>query len=112
MRKRVGLARAIAMDPEVILYDEPTAGLDPVTGDTINRLILRCREELGATSVVVTHDLASACRVGDRLLMLHDGAIIADGTPDEVRSSADPRVQRFLQGDAGLAAPANQGTSS
>ena len=114
MRKRVGLARAIAMDPEVILYDEPTAGLDPLTGDTINRLILRCRRELNATSLVVTHDIASACRVGDRLLMLYEGAIIADGTPDAIRASADPRVRQFIQGRAepGAADPVAEGGST
>ena len=101
MKKRVGLARAIAMDPECILYDEPTSGLDPVTGDTINRLILRCQKELRATSIVVTHDMASAYRVGDRLVMLYEGGIIADGTPDEIRAHPDLRVQRFIRGDAG-----------
>jgi phospholipid/cholesterol/gamma-HCH transport system ATP-binding protein len=100
MKKRVGLARAIAIDPEVILYDEPTSGLDPLTGDTINELILRCREELKATSIVVTHDMASAYRVGDRLLMLHEGAIIADGSPEEIRANRDLRVQRFIHGNA------------
>jgi len=100
MKKRVGLARAIAMDPECILYDEPTAGLDPVTADTINRLILRCQQELHATSIVVTHDMASAYRVGDRLVMLFEGGIIADGAPDEIRRHQDIRVQRFIRGDA------------
>lgn len=102
MRKRVGLARAIAMDPEVILYDEPTSGLDPVTGDTINHLILRCQKELGATSIVVTHDISSAYTVGDRLVMLYGGGIIADGTPDDIRNHKDERVQRFIQGRAEL----------
>ncbi len=102
MKKRVGLARAIAMDPEVILYDEPTSGLDPVTGDTINQLILRCQKELGATSIVVTHDIASAYTVGDRLVMLYGGGIIADGTPDDIRTHQDKRVQRFIQGRAEL----------
>jgi len=103
MRKRVGLARAIAMDPEVILYDEPTTGLDPVTADTINRLILRCQQEIHATSIVVTHDMASAYRVGDRLVMLLDGRILADGSPDQIRRHRDVRVQRFIHGDASLA---------
>jgi len=102
MRKRVGLARAIAIDPEVILYDEPTTGLDPVTADTINRLILRCQRELGATGIVVTHDMASAFRVGDRFVMLQAGRVIADGTPDEFRQHPDVRVQRFIHGDASL----------
>jgi len=110
MRKRVGLARAIAMDPEVILYDEPTMGLDPVTADTINELILRCRRELKTTSIVVTHDMQSAYKVGDRLIMLYDGGVIADGTPDQIRRHGDIRVQRFIHGDAGLtAAPTVQG---
>ncbi|MGB2938190.1 MAG: ABC transporter ATP-binding protein [Phycisphaerae bacterium] len=104
MKKRVGLARAIAMDPEVILYDEPTMGLDPVTADTINALILMCQRELQTTSIVVTHDMASAYRVGDRLVMLHEGEIIADGTPEEIRRHPDIRVQRFIHGDASLAA--------
>ena len=103
MRKRVGLARAIAIDPAVILYDEPTAGLDPVTADTINELILRCKRELHATSIVVTHEMASAFKVGDRLIMLHEGAVIADGTPDQIRRHPDIRVQRFIHGDASLA---------
>jgi len=102
MRKRVGLARAIAIDPEVVLYDEPTTGLDPVTADTINELILRCKRELKTTGVVVTHDMASAFKVGDRLIMLHEGGVIADGTPYEILRSTDVRVQRFIHGDANL----------
>jgi phospholipid/cholesterol/gamma-HCH transport system ATP-binding protein len=104
MRKRVGLARAIAIDPEVILYDEPTTGLDPVTADTINELILRCQRELKTTSIVVTHDIQSAYKVGDRLIMLYEGGIIADGTPDQIRRHGDLRVQRFIHGDASLTA--------
>jgi phospholipid/cholesterol/gamma-HCH transport system ATP-binding protein len=102
MRKRVGLARAIALDPEFILYDEPTMGLDPVTADTINELILRCQKELKTTSIVVTHDMASAYKIGDRLIMLYEGNAIADGTPDDIRNHSDIRVQRFIHGDAGL----------
>jgi phospholipid/cholesterol/gamma-HCH transport system ATP-binding protein len=102
MRKRVGLARALAMDPEVILYDEPTTGLDPVTADTINELILRCQRELKTTGLVVTHDMASAFKVGDRLIMLYEGEAIADGAPDDIRNHPDIRVQRFIHGDAGL----------
>jgi phospholipid/cholesterol/gamma-HCH transport system ATP-binding protein len=104
MRKRVGLARAIAMEPEVILYDEPTTGLDPVTADTINDLILRCQKELKTTGIVVTHDMASAYKVADRMILLHEGAIIADGTPDQIRRHPDIRVQRFIHGDASLTA--------
>jgi phospholipid/cholesterol/gamma-HCH transport system ATP-binding protein len=98
MRKRVGLARAIAMDPEYILYDEPTTGLDPITGDAINDLILSMQRRLGVTSVVVTHDMASAFKVGDMLAMLHGGRVIFRGTPDEMRATADPRVRQFIEG--------------
>jgi phospholipid/cholesterol/gamma-HCH transport system ATP-binding protein len=99
-KKRVALARAIALDPEVILYDEPTTGLDPVRADVINELIRRLQAELGVTSIVVTHDMASAYKVGDRIVMLHEGQLIADGTPDQIRMSPDPRVQRFITGHA------------
>jgi len=99
-RKRVGLARAIALDPEVILYDEPTTGLDPIRADVINELILKLKRELGVTSVVVTHDMASAYKVADRIVMLCDGQFIADGTPDEIRHSTDDRVRRFVEGRA------------
>jgi len=104
MKKRVGLARALAIDPEIILYDEPTTGLDPVTADTINELILRCQRELRTTGIVVTHDMASAFKVGDRLVMLYGGSVIADGSPDDFRRHPDIRVQRFILGDASLAA--------
>ncbi len=109
MKKRVGLARAIAIDPEVILYDEPTTGLDPVTADTINSLIVRCQQEMETTSIVVTHDMASAYKVGDRLVMLGKGRVIADGSPEEIRNHPDVRVQRFIHGDATLSAPPNEG---
>ncbi len=99
-KKRVALARAISLDPEVILYDEPTTGLDPVRSDVINELIRRLQGELGVTSVVVTHDMSSAYKVGDRILMLHQGQFISDGSPEEVRASSDPRVQRFITGRA------------
>jgi len=102
MRKRVGLARAIAMEPEVILYDEPTTGLDPVTADTINDLILRCQKELKTTSIVVTHDMASAFKVGDRMILIYEGQVIADAAPDQIRRHPDIRVQRFIHGDASL----------
>jgi phospholipid/cholesterol/gamma-HCH transport system ATP-binding protein len=105
MRKRVALARAIAMDPHVILYDEPTTGLDPVTADTINELIVKTQRELGATSIIVTHDMASANKVADRIVMLHEGRIIADDTPEGIRASRDGRVQSFIHGDASLEAP-------
>lgn len=102
MKKRVALARAIAMDPHVILYDEPTTGLDPVSADTINDLILRIQKKFQATSIVVTHDMASANKVADRMVMLYEGRIIIDDTPEGVRKSDDPRVQSFIRGDASL----------
>jgi len=99
-RKRVALARAIALSPEVVLYDEPTTGLDPVRSDVINELILKLRRELDVTSVVVTHDITSAYKVGDRIVMLHHGKVIADGSPEFYRTSSDPRVRRFVDGKA------------
>jgi phospholipid/cholesterol/gamma-HCH transport system ATP-binding protein len=100
-RKRVALARAIALGPRVILYDEPTTGLDPIRSDVINELILKLQRELKVTSIVVTHDMQSAFKVGDRMVMLHDGKVIFDGTPDEVRTSDNPVVHRFVVGEAG-----------
>jgi phospholipid/cholesterol/gamma-HCH transport system ATP-binding protein len=97
-QRRVALARAIALSPEAILYDEPTTGLDPIRAETINDLINRLSEELEITSVVVTHDLHSAYKIGDRLVMMSEGQLIADGTPEEIRRSKDERVQGFLQG--------------
>ncbi len=97
-KKRVALARAIALDPEVVLYDEPTTGLDPPRADEINELILKLKSELGVTGVVVTHDMASAFKVADRIVMLHRGDFIFDGTPDSVRACSDPRVSRFVEG--------------
>ena len=99
-RKRVALARAIALDPEVVLYDEPTTGLDPVRADLINELILKLNRELGVTGIVVTHDMASARKVGHRIIMLDEGRFIFDGTPDELLASQDERVQRFVEGRA------------
>jgi len=98
MRKRVGLARAIVYEPEIVLYDEPTTGLDPVVADSIDRLILRVCERLKVTTVVVTHDMRSARRLGQRILMLHEGRIYASGTPDEMFQSTDPIVRRFIDG--------------
>ncbi len=100
MRKRVGLARALAMDPEYILYDEPTTGLDPITADRINDLMVGLQEKLRITSVVVTHDMVSAGRVADRIAMLHQGRIIFCGTPAEIKKSPDERIQRFIRGEA------------
>jgi phospholipid/cholesterol/gamma-HCH transport system ATP-binding protein len=99
-RKRVALARAIALDPRVILYDEPTTGLDPIRSDVINELILKLQRELDVTSVVVTHDMQSAFKVGDRIVMLHEGHLIFDGTPQQIRASDDPVVRRFVLGEA------------
>lgn len=98
MRKRVGLARAIVYQPEIVLYDEPTTGLDPIVSDSIDQLIVRVRDRLSVTSIVVTHDMRSARRVGQRILMLHEGKIYAEGTPDEIFSSDDPVVYRFVNG--------------
>jgi phospholipid/cholesterol/gamma-HCH transport system ATP-binding protein len=100
MKKRVGFARAIAMEPECLLYDEPTTGLDPIMADVINNLIIKLNDELEITSVVVTHDLASAYKVGDRIAMLHNGKIIFIGTPDEIRSSDNDTVRQFVAGSA------------
>ena len=107
MRKRAGLARAIATEPKYLLYDEPTTGLDPVTTTTIDNLINRMAEELGVTALVVTHDMTSAYRISDRIAMLHEGSIRMVGTPDEIRATDDPVVQGFVEGrpDLALGAP-------
>ena len=109
MRKRVGLARAIIMQPEVLLYDEPTTGLDPIMSDVINELIIRTREAARVTSIVVTHDMQSALKLADRIVMMYPLArldddepqVIFDGTPDEIRECSDSRVSQFLHGEAG-----------
>jgi phospholipid/cholesterol/gamma-HCH transport system ATP-binding protein len=100
MRKRVGIARAIALKPRYILYDEPTTGLDPVTAAVMDQLIMRTRD-LGVTGLVVTHDMRSAFTVGDRIAMLHQGAIRQVGTADELRASDDPVVRQFIEGRPG-----------
>jgi phospholipid/cholesterol/gamma-HCH transport system ATP-binding protein len=100
MRKRVGLARALAMDPAYILYDEPTTGLDPIMSDVINRLIRSLQQRIGVTSIVVTHDLHSAYHVGDVMAMLHEGHVVFTGTPEELRASDDPFVRQFVQGSS------------
>ncbi len=102
MRKRVGLARAIVYQPQIVLYDEPTTGLDPVVSDTIDKLILRVRDRFKVTSVVVTHDMRSARRVGQRILMLHNKKIYATGTPDDIFNSEDPIVRQFIDGVSDL----------
>jgi phospholipid/cholesterol/gamma-HCH transport system ATP-binding protein len=100
MKKRVGLARAIAVQPEVLLYDEPTTGLDPINTERINHLIRGLKDKLGVTSIVVTHDMKSAFSISDRVAMVYRGEIIAVGTPDEIRSSRDPHVIDFIEGKA------------
>jgi phospholipid/cholesterol/gamma-HCH transport system ATP-binding protein len=102
-KKRVALARAIALNPEVILYDEPTTGLDPIRSDVINELIIKLKRELDVTSVVVTHDMTSAFKVADRMVMLHEGKFIFDGSPKEIQESAHPVVKRFVAGEASAA---------
>lgn len=99
-RKRVALARAIALDPEVIVYDEPTTGLDPIRSDVINELILKLQRELKVTSIVVTHDMNSAFKVGNRIVMLHEGKIIEDGPPAIYKDSKNDIVRRFVAGEA------------
>ena len=97
-QKRVALARAIALNPELILYDEPTTGLDPIRSDIINELVLKLQRELGETTVVVTHDMNSAYKIADRIVMLHHGRIIADGDADHIRNHPHPVVQQFVRG--------------
>jgi phospholipid/cholesterol/gamma-HCH transport system ATP-binding protein len=99
-RKRVALARAIALDPRIILYDEPTTGLDPIRADVINELIIKLQRELKVTSVVVTHDMHSAFKIANRIVMLHEGKLIFDGTPQQIRESDNPIVRRFVTGEA------------
>jgi len=100
MKKRVSIARALALDPEILFYDEPTSGLDPVMTAIISQLIVEIRKTLGVASVVVTHDMASAYEVADRLILLDRGRIVAEGTPDEIRRSEDPLVHQFVHGEA------------
>jgi phospholipid/cholesterol/gamma-HCH transport system ATP-binding protein len=100
MRKRVGLARAIIYRPDILLYDEPTTGLDPIASDAIDRLIIRVVQQFKVTSIAVTHDMRSARRIGNRILMLHEGRIYADQTPEELFKSSDPVIYRFVNGIA------------
>jgi phospholipid/cholesterol/gamma-HCH transport system ATP-binding protein len=101
MQKRVGLARALAMDPSLLLYDEPTSGLDPVIGRTIDDLIVATRDRFGVTSVVVSHDIEAVFRISDRVAMLDEGRLLTVGTPDELRISDIPKVREFIYGDSG-----------
>jgi phospholipid/cholesterol/gamma-HCH transport system ATP-binding protein len=100
MKKRVGLARAICMDPKIILFDEPTTGVDPIMGDAINELIRSLHNKLKVTSVTVTHDMKSAYKIADRIAMLYDKHIIETGTPDEIKNSSNSIVQQFITGNA------------
>jgi phospholipid/cholesterol/gamma-HCH transport system ATP-binding protein len=105
MRKRVGIARAIALRPKYLLYDEPTTGLDPVTSAVIDELMIRMRDRLGVTSIVITHDMRSAYRVGTRIAMLYDGRVRSVGTVEEIRQTKDPVVRQFIEGRADLDDP-------
>ena len=98
MKKRVSLARAIAMEPEILLYDEPTTGIDPIMADAINGLTVQMREKLNVTSIAITHDIKSAYKIADRIAMLFQGKIIEVGTPEEIKNSPNPIVQQFIQG--------------
>ncbi len=111
MRKRVGIARAIAGRPKYVLYDEPTSGLDPVNSDIIDGLIRRLNDELGVTGIMVTHDVRGAFRTAHRIALLTGGRVVAEGTPDEFRSSSNPEVRAFLERDFDLA-PLETGTSA
>jgi len=101
MKKRVGLARAIAYQPQIILYDEPSTGIDPIRADSINDLINQLKRDHGVTSVVITHDMVSCYKVADRIAMLYEGVIIETGTPAEIQASANPVVRQFISGRAG-----------
>ena len=107
MRKRVGLARAICMKPEIILYDEPTTGVDPIMGASVDNLIRELHDKLKVTSIAVTHDMKSAYRIADRIAMLYKGKIIATGTPEEIKNTKDPVVKQFIYGEA--AGPISEG---
>jgi len=100
MKKRVGLARAICIKPKIILYDEPTTGVDPIMADAINELIIDLQKKLDITSVVVTHDMVSAYKIGTKISMLYDGKIIASGVPEQIRNTANPVVKQFITGAA------------
>jgi len=102
-RKRVALARAIALNPEVILYDEPTTGLDPIRADIINELILKLQKGLGVTGIAVTHDMTSAYKIADRIIMLHNGKILADGDTEHIRNHPNPVIQQFVKGQVSKA---------
>jgi phospholipid/cholesterol/gamma-HCH transport system ATP-binding protein len=96
MRKRVGLARAIVREPKIVLYDEPTTGLDPLTTESVDEMIINARQRLGVTSVVISHDIGSAFHIGDRIAVINEGRIVEEGTPDEVRNTKEPFTRHFL----------------
>lgn len=100
MKKRVGLARAIAAEPQILLYDEPTTGLDPIMADVINDLVISLRDSLGVTAIAITHDMVSAYKIADQIAMLYKGKIVEAGTPDEIRTTSDPVVSQFVRGSA------------
>lgn len=100
MKKRVGLARAIAHEPEILLYDEPTTGLDPIMADAINDLIIEMKNKLSVTSVAITHDMHSAYKIADRIAMLYDGKIIGTGSPEEIKNTENPIIKQFITGSA------------
>jgi phospholipid/cholesterol/gamma-HCH transport system ATP-binding protein len=107
MRKRVGLARALALDPELLFSDEPTSGLDPIMTAVVDKLTLELTKDEGMTAVVVTHDMTSAFRIASRMIMLGRGRILAQGTPDEIRTHPDPEVQQFINGEPDGPMPLN-----
>jgi phospholipid/cholesterol/gamma-HCH transport system ATP-binding protein len=100
MKKRAALARSLVLNPKIMLYDEPTTGLDPITSDLINQLIRRLQQRLGMTSIAVTHDMRSAYHIADRIAMLHEGRIHAMGTPDEIQATTDPALRQFIEGSS------------
>ena len=100
MKKRVGLARAIAMEPEIVLYDEPTTGVDPIMGDAVNELIIELHDKLKITSIAVTHDMISAYKIADKIAMLYEGKIIEVGTPSQIKNTKNPIVRQFITGAA------------
>jgi phospholipid/cholesterol/gamma-HCH transport system ATP-binding protein len=100
MKKRAALARSLVLNPKIMLYDEPTTGLDPITADVINQLIRRLQQRLGMTSIAVTHDMRSAYHIADRIAMLHEGRIHATGTPEEIQATTDPALRQFIEGSS------------
>jgi phospholipid/cholesterol/gamma-HCH transport system ATP-binding protein len=100
MKKRVAIARVVAKKPQIIMYDEPTTGLDPIMADVINNLIIKVRADQAVTSIAITHDMVSAYKISDKIAVLFEGVIIETGTPDEIRSSAHPVVRQFIEGKA------------